>query len=111
MSLRQLAQRAGLSKNAVASIEGNEAKGSVRLESLARLAEAMGCELVYAIVPRDSLEETMRLGAMRAAERMVGRVADSMELEAQGTSRAERNRLVHDIAGRLRKDPARIWDV
>lgn len=111
MSLRQLARRADLSKNAVDSIERNEAKGSVRLESLARLAKAMDCEFVYAIVPRTSLEETMERQALHAAGLMVRGVADSMELEAQSTSREERDRLVQDLATRLRNNPAEIWDV
>jgi predicted DNA-binding mobile mystery protein A len=110
MSLRQLAERAGVSKSAVASIERNEAKGTVRLESLARLAEAMECELVYAIVPCISLEETVSGQAMRAAERVVGRVADSMALEAQATSDDERARLVREMATRLRESPSGTWD-
>jgi predicted DNA-binding mobile mystery protein A len=111
MSLRQLAGRAGVSKNAVASVERNEAKGTVRLESLMRLAEAMECELVYAIVPRASLEETVTAQATLAAERLVGRVADSMALEAQATSEDDRARLVQEIATRLRESPSGIWDV
>ncbi len=111
MSLRQLADRAGASKTAVASIERNEAKGTVRLESLVKLADAMDCDLVYAIVPRSSLQETVSGQAARAAEHIVARVADSMALEAQGTSVAERDQLVHEIADRLRKNLSEIWDV
>jgi predicted DNA-binding mobile mystery protein A len=111
MSLRQLATRAGLSKTATASIERNEAKGVARLESLHRLAEAMDCELVYAVVPRSSLRDVIGSEARRAAEQMVGRVADSMALEAQETSQPERERLVAELAGRLRANPSELWDV
>ena len=111
MSLRQLAKRAGLSKTTVASIERNEAKGSVRLESLVRLADAMDCEFVYAVIPRTSLEEILNRHTTLAAARMVQRVSDSMELEAQGTSEEERTRLVREIANRLKDHPAEVWDV
>ncbi len=111
MSLRQLAKRTGLSKTAVASIEKNEAKGSVRLESLVRLADAMDCEFVYAVVPRRSLEETLKRQTTLAAEHLVRRVSDSMELEAQGTSQEERDRLVEELEKRLRDNPADVWDV
>ena len=111
MSLRQLARRTGLSKTAVASIESNEAKGSVRLESLVRLADAMDCELVYAIIPRHSLEETLNRQTTLAAERIVRRVSDSMELEAQGTPSEEQARLVDEVADRLRESPGHAWDV
>lgn len=111
MSLRQLARRTGLSKTTVASIESNEAKGSVRLESLVRLADAMDCDLVYAIVPRHSLEETLNRQTTLAAERIVRRVSDSMELEAQGTPSEEQDRLVEEVANRLRENPRDAWDV
>lgn len=111
MSLRQLASRAGLSKTSVAAVEKNEAKGSVQLDSLVRLADAMDCDLVYAIVPRDSLEGVVQAQATRAAERMVGSVADSMSLEDQATSEAERHQLVRELARRLRQGPGSIWDV
>jgi len=110
MSLRQLAGRAGLSKTATASIERNEERGVARLESLRRLAEAMDCELVYAIVPRTSLDEVIRTRARQAAERIVGRVADSMELEAQATSHPEREQLVSELVERLRANPSELWD-
>ncbi|MEQ1858210.1 MAG: mobile mystery protein A [Longimicrobiales bacterium] len=110
MSLRQLAHRANLSKTAVASIERNEATGAVQLDSLARLADAMDCELVYAVVPRGSLREVIEQQASLAAERMVSRVASSMELEAQGTPRAERDRLIEELARRMTQRPSEIWD-
>ena len=111
MSLRQVAARAGVSKTTAASVEKNEAKGTVQLDSLRRIADAMDCEVVYAIVPRGSLEATLQLRAREAAERMVGRVADSMELEAQGTSRSEREELVRELTARYRANPSELWDV
>ena len=111
MSLRHLAARAGLSKNAVVTVERNEAKGTARLESLVRLADAMDCDLVYAIVPRASLEGFLDAQAIRVAEGMVGRVADSMALEDQSTSPDERERLVREMASRLREGRGSVWDV
>jgi len=111
MSIRQLARRAGLSPTAVASIERNEGKGSVRLESLVRMAEALDCELVYAVLPRASLDETLASHARRAAEQLVGRVAASMELEDQATTAAERKQQVEELTNRLMADRSRIWDV
>ena len=111
MSIRQLARRASLSPTAVASIERNEAKGSVRLESLTRMAEALDCELVYAMVPHGSLEETLSRHARRAAEQLVGRVAVSMELEDQGTTPREMEHQIEEAMDRLLADRSRIWDV
>ena len=110
MSLRQLAGRTGLSKTAVAAIEVNEAKGTAQMDSVARLADALGCDLVYALVPRDSLAGFVNAQANRVAEQMVGRVADSMALEDQATSSEERRRLVREQASRLREDLGSLWD-
>ena len=49
----------------------------------------MDCTLVYALVPNDSLEGTVRARARRIALRDLGRVAHTMKLEAQETSDAK----------------------
>lgn len=103
--------RAGVSKTTAASVEKNEVRGTVQLDSLQRLADAMDCDVVYAVVPRRSLEATLERCAREAAERMVGRVADSMELEAQGTSSSEREALVEELMARFRANPSELWDV
>ena len=110
MSMRQLANRAGVSKSAVANVERTEAKGSVKLETLSRIADALGCELAYSIVPRQSLEEFVRLQALETARAIVGRVSDSMSLEDQETSPEEREHLIQELADELRRDPERLWN-
>jgi|GEM_PF-3365374 len=61
ISLRQLAAMMDLPHHScVRDFEISEARGSIRLSSLRRAAQAMGCRLVYAIVPERSLEETWR---------------------------------------------------
>jgi predicted DNA-binding mobile mystery protein A len=111
MSIRQLGKRAGLSKTAVASIEKNEVSRTARLESLDRLAEAMECEVVYAVVPKTSLDEVLNRQARHVAEELVTRVSDSMELEMQGTPDAERERLIDERAADLRRGSGKLWDV
>ena len=111
MTIRQLAARAGLSKTAVASIEKNEVSRSVRLESIDRLAAAMECEVVYAVVPRTSLDQILKRQARYVAENLVTRVSDSMHLEMQGTPEAEQERLISELAEDLRRESGRLWDV
>ena len=111
MTIRQLAARAGLSKTAVASIEKNEVSRSARLESIDRLAAAMECEVVYAVVPRTSLDQILKSRARYVAENLVTRVSDSMHLEMQGTPEAEQERLINELAEDLRSELRRLWDV
>ena len=111
MSLRQLAERMGVSKTTAATLERNEAAETVKLASLRAVGEALDCDLVYALVPRTSLEDSVRKRARLVAERVVGRVSQSMDLENQAIPVAERKRQVSDLAERLWQEmPQELWD-
>ncbi len=111
MSLRQLAERMGVSKTTAATLERSEAAETVKLSSLRAVGVALDCDLVYALVPRTSLEDSVRRRARLVAERVVGRVSDSMELEDQAIPVAERERQVSDLAERLWQEmPKELWD-
>lgn len=85
MTAADVADRMGISQPAVHALEANERKGTIRLESLRRAAEAMDCELVYALVPKRGLEETLRHQVEQAAADQLRRVSHSMSLEDQGS--------------------------
>ena len=111
MSFRQLAERMGISKTTVATLERNEAADRIKLSSLRAVGAALDCELIYALVPRTSLEELVKRRARLVAESVVGRVSDSMDLEDQAIPMEERERQVSDLAERLWQDlPRELWD-
>ncbi len=110
MSLRQLAERLDLSKSAVHQLEQREPEGGITLDSLRRLAHAMEADLVYAIVPRRTLEETLECQAQDRARDLVRQVADSMGVEGQGTSSDQVERLIESHRERLLRKPRRLWD-
>lgn len=83
MSAAELAGRMGVSGASVRSLEEKEVTGGIRLSSLRRAAEAMDCTLVYAFIPRESLEATVRQQAQRVLEEQARRVRQTMVLEAQ----------------------------
>ena len=103
MNGRQLAERMGIARSHLSQIESAEARDSVSLRTLRRAADALGCELVYAFVPRDdrTLEKMVRERARAVAERIVGDVATTMALEAQSVDRDFRKREVDRIASEL----------
>jgi predicted DNA-binding mobile mystery protein A len=111
MSLRQLAERVGLTKSAVAALEDREVDRRITIESLSKLADALESELVYFIVPKRSLQGTVEDRARTLAGELVCRVDDSMDLEMQRTSPEERERLVHGLVERLLQSEKRLWDV
>lgn len=111
MSQRQLAERMKVSKTTVNSAERNEARGTIRLDSLSALADGLDCELVYALLPRRSLQETLQHRAEELARRLVERVSSSMELEEQGVRDEEKLRQIQDLAADLLRDRAStFWD-
>lgn len=56
-----LARRLGVKPPRVVEMEKNELEGAITLKVLERAAEAMGCSLVYALIPRaGSLEQALR---------------------------------------------------
>ena len=88
MSGVQIAARLEVRPQTVEAIEKSEAAGSIRLDTLRRAAEALDCRLVYALVPKTSLDDAVRRRARRIAVRDLQRVAHTMKLEAQATGDA-----------------------
>lgn len=54
-STEQVSKKLNISRAAYCKYEENEKKGSITLATLAKAAEAMDCELVYAIRPKNRL--------------------------------------------------------
>lgn len=105
MSVADLAGRLGLAPSGVSRIERDEVSGRVRLETLRRLAEALDCTLVYALVPKTSLEGAVRAQATKLATAQAGRVDQSMRLERQEVSARELAEHIDELADRYVSDP------
>ena len=52
LPMAEIAGKMGVSESAVFRFEAIEGKGSIKLSTISRVAEAMGCKLVYGIVPK-----------------------------------------------------------
>lgn len=114
LTIRQLADRMGVSHGSINQIEKREPLKKVTLDSLEQIANAMDCKLVYALVPKDpkeTLDDIIRRKALVAAEKILAQVSHSMRLEAQGTDRRQINDEISRVAGELIEshDP-RIWE-
>ena len=84
-----ISKRSGLSKAEIFRIERGEAEGKVQLDTLRRLAQAMDCELHYAIVPRKEVDKLISEKAHEAAVRIVSEMSTHMKLEMQGLSKRQ----------------------
>nr|BFD61012.1 mobile mystery protein A [Bdellovibrio sp. CKG001]BFD64427.1 mobile mystery protein A [Bdellovibrio sp. HM001] len=110
MTSQQLAERMGIQQSGVSLLEQREAEKKVTLETLQRAAHAMGCELVYALVPKDSLEKMVDEQSKLAAEKILGKTLHTMELEQQRAGKAETELHFHELATELKnKLDNRLW--
>lgn len=87
MAATHLAARLGVTTSTVTRLETSEADGTISLGTLRRAAEALGCELHYVLVPKQSLADTLEHRALALARQQMASVSHSMALEAQSTSR------------------------
>jgi predicted DNA-binding mobile mystery protein A len=110
MSTGQFARRLDISQPRVLKLEKAEIDGSVTLASLRRAAEALGCEFVYAIVPREPLETMVSKQADRVARGELKSVSHSMALEKQRTGKNVESQQLKSLRQKLLAGPRRrLW--
>jgi predicted DNA-binding mobile mystery protein A len=85
MSAAVLGGRLGITAGAVTRLEQSEAADRVQLETLRRAADALGCDLVYLLVPRRPLTAVVRERAREVAHWHVAAAEQTMRLEDQAT--------------------------
>lgn len=108
MSSAQLARRLGIKQPTLAAIERSEARGTIELATLRRVAAALDCTLAYALMPNRPLAATVKERARTVAARRLQAVEHSMLLENQALPAAERDARIDSHAGEI--DLRRLWD-
>ena len=86
MTATYQAKKLGVTTSTVTRLETSEADDTISLGTLRRAAEALGCELQYALVPKRSLADTLDARATALARQQMGTISHTMALEAQATS-------------------------
>jgi predicted DNA-binding mobile mystery protein A len=108
MTTTQLAARLNVKQPSVVAMEQSEAKGAIELATLRRVAQALDCTLVYALVPNRPLESTIRARARAFARRRLGPVEHSMVLEDQTVKATDSEAWLDEIV--RDKNPRLFWD-
>jgi predicted DNA-binding mobile mystery protein A len=96
MSGVQFAARLAVARQSVDDLEKSETKESITLASLQRAADALDCDLVYALVPRTSLQQAVNDRARMIARRALARVDQTMVLEDQQVTDATVDERIDD---------------
>lgn len=113
MTTAQLGKRLGVSQPRTVAIEKAERTGSITLDSLERAAQALDCRLVYAFVPRTSLDDLVKERASLLAKKRLESTGHSMTLEAQGVDALDEreqlkiltNKIIAQSGSALWEDP------
>ena len=111
MTKTQLAKRMGIARPGLNRLEANEMNGSITIASLQSAADALGCELRYALVPKAPLTEMVNKQALRRARQKLGRVNQSQALEASALESENLAEAVADLAKELEvRRPTDLWN-
>ena len=108
MSSAQLAKRLKVKQPSLSAIEQSELKGTIQLATLRRVAAALDCTLVYALVPNKPLDEMVKEQARIVARRRLRAVEHSMLLEQQQVARESFESRIDALAAET--SPRSLWD-
>lgn len=109
LTTTQLAKKLGVVQSRVFSIEKDEVLGNLKLKTLENVAQALDCQLVYALVPNKKLETMAYEQAEKKAKKMLNKVEHNMKLENQGAKITDKE-LEALIKEFLKGSQSRLWD-
>lgn len=111
MNAPALAERLGISRNGIYTAIQNEQAGTISLNQMEKLAEAMGGRLVYAIIPRDGRVEDIVMTQARAkARRIIQRTRAHMALEEQTEGLRSEAAMIDELAADIVREARRdFW--
>ena len=103
----QLAKKMDLNQSRIVAMEKEEK--NLKLSTLEKVAEALDCKLVYALVPKTSLEEMAYNQAQKKAMKILSKITHNMALENQ-TPVYDKIELEDMVQELLNGSQARLWD-
>lgn len=109
MSERAFASRIGLSQPALQDLQRNEREGTISLNSLRRAANALDADLVYALVPRRKLRDSISARAAAVAEERMRPIVRTMKLENQALTPDQLRKQTEQLARELEAQPSKLW--
>ncbi len=110
LSSRQLAKRMGVNQARIIQIESAKQNESTTLKTLTKTAAAMGCKLVYALVPYTTLADVLEKQARKIAKQRLDRVSHSTGLEAQKVAANKEQKQFEELVKELLENsPKNLW--
>ncbi len=112
MSLEQLGDKLGITKQSVLHLEKREREGSITLRALEEAAKALDMKLVYSLLPLDgSIDKMIENKARKLATEIVMRTSATMKLEGQENSPERIKKAIDERTEEIiEKLPKNLWD-
>jgi len=112
MTMVQLGAKLGVTKQGVNKIEDSEAKGSISINSLKEVGNALDLKLVYGFVPKDgTINNLINLKAEKLAKKIVLRTNQNMKLEDQGIGDEKITKTIKELADEIKREMRKsLWD-
>ncbi|MEO2071331.1 MAG: mobile mystery protein A [Zunongwangia sp.] len=112
MTMAQLGTKLNITRQGVKNLEKSEANGSITLNSLRDVSNAMDLKLVYAMVPKDgTINDLVNVKAEKLARRIVMRTNQNMKLEDQGIEEKKLAKTIQELANEIKREMRKsLWD-
>ena len=112
MTLEQLGVRLNISKQGMKKMEEREVSGSISINMLKNVAEALGFKFVYGFVPKQgSIQNLIDEKANTLAKKIVLRTHQNMALENQAIPNQSVQKAIDELAYELKREMKRsLWD-
>jgi predicted DNA-binding mobile mystery protein A len=111
MKGEQLAGRLNTNKQRISRIEKDELSGNITISTMRNVAQAMDCKFVYALVPTESLEQTVKNQAAKLAGKQMSRSNQTMMLEKQQLNEKEKQKSFESLVEQITDSmPRTLWD-
>jgi predicted DNA-binding mobile mystery protein A len=109
MSTTALSKRLGVNHSTILEYEKSEMRGSITLNTLGRVADALGAELIVALVPRKSMATALRERAESVARGEMRAVIQTMRLEDQEVESEATREECEKLVTSLLSHPRKLW--
>lgn len=112
MTMAQLGSKLNITRQGVKSIEESEAKGSISINSLKEVGEALDLKFVYGFVPKaGTIDNLVNIKAEKLAQKIVLRTNQNMKLEDQGIGDEKINETIKELANEIKREMRKsLWD-
>jgi len=112
MTMAQLGNKLKRTRQSIKGIEESEEKGTITINSLREIGEAMDLKFVYGFVPKDgSIDNLINIKAEKLARKIVLRTNQNMKLENQGIGDDKIKESIKELTIEIKREMKKsLWD-